>query len=144
MSNQEAMQQLTDRFMNDADFREEMRKDPEGTAERSGFALDEEDRQALRSVDWSGTDEELNERVSKRIRYCWAEHRHKHASGRPTRAGVCRPRSSLILVNRVALLRHASLVATGQWHPAPTVVWRLSAAGGRRGLSRSRTSGRSP
>jgi hypothetical protein len=44
MSNQEAMQQLADRFMNDADFREEMRQDPQGTAERSGFALDEEDR----------------------------------------------------------------------------------------------------
>ena len=28
MSNQEAMQQLTERFMNDADFREEMRQDP--------------------------------------------------------------------------------------------------------------------
>ena len=65
MSNQEAMQQLTDRFINDADFREEMRQDPEGAAERSGYQLDEEDRQALRSVDWSGSDEDLKERVSK-------------------------------------------------------------------------------
>ena len=65
MSNQEAMQQLTDRFINDADFREEMRQDPEGAAERSGYQLDEEDRQALLSVDWSGSDEELKERVSK-------------------------------------------------------------------------------
>ncbi len=65
MSNQEAMQQLTDRFMNDADFREEMRQDPEGAAERSGYALDDEDRQALKSVDWGGSDEELKERVSK-------------------------------------------------------------------------------
>jgi hypothetical protein len=65
MSNQEAMQQLTDRFMNDAGFREEMKQDPEGAAQRSGFALDEEDRQALKSVDWSGSDEELNQRVSK-------------------------------------------------------------------------------
>ncbi len=70
MSNQEAMQQLADRFMNDADFREEMRQDPEVAAERSGYELDEEDRQALRSVDWSGSDEELKERVSKRIRWC--------------------------------------------------------------------------
>ena len=67
MSNQEAMQQLADRFMNDAGFREEMRQDPEGTAERSGFALDEEDRQALRGIDWSASDEELKERVSKRM-----------------------------------------------------------------------------
>ena len=66
MSNPESMQQLTDRFMNDADFREQMRQDPEGAAERSGYALDDEDRQALKSVDWSGSDEELKERVSKR------------------------------------------------------------------------------
>ncbi len=65
MSNQEAMQQLADRFMSDAGFREEMKRDPEGTAESSGYQLDEEDRQALRSVDWSGTDEQLQERVSK-------------------------------------------------------------------------------
>ena len=70
MSNQQAMQQLTDRFMNDAGFREEMKQDPEGAAQRSGFALDEEDRQALKSVDWSGSDEELNDRVSKAY-YRW-------------------------------------------------------------------------
>ena len=68
MSNPESMQQLADRFMNDAAFREEMKQDPEGTAQRSGYELDEEDRQALRSMDWSGSDEELNERVSKAYR----------------------------------------------------------------------------
>ncbi len=68
MSNQEAMGQLTDRFMDDADFREEMRQDPEGAAERSGFALDDEDRQALKSIDRSTTDEDLQERVSKALR----------------------------------------------------------------------------
>jgi hypothetical protein len=67
MSNQEAMQQLADRFMNDADFRERMRQDPEGTAQSEGLQLDEEDRQALRSMDWSGSDEELKERVNKRV-----------------------------------------------------------------------------
>ena len=67
MSNQEAMQQLADRFMNDAEFREEMRQDPEGAAARSGYQLDDEDRQALRSMDWSGSDEELHERVSKGV-----------------------------------------------------------------------------
>jgi hypothetical protein len=65
MSNPESMQQLAGRFMNDAQFREEMRQDPEGAAERSGLPLDEEDKQALRSIDWSGSDEELKERVSK-------------------------------------------------------------------------------
>jgi hypothetical protein len=70
MSNQQAMQQLADKFMNDTDFREEMKQDPEGAAERKGFALDEEDKQALRGVDWSGSDEALNDRVSKAV-YRW-------------------------------------------------------------------------
>lgn len=67
MSNQEAMRELAGRFMEDAEFREEMRQDPEVAAERAGFALDEEDRQALRSMDWGGSDEQLRERVSKRM-----------------------------------------------------------------------------
>ena len=71
MSNPESMQQVADRFMNDTQFREEMRQDPEGAAERSGLPLDEEDRQALRSMDWSGSDEALNQRVSKLVtRWC--------------------------------------------------------------------------
>ncbi len=70
MSNPESMQQLADRFVNDANFRDEMRQDPEGAAERSGLALDEEDKQALRSIDWSGSDEELHERVSKALSFC--------------------------------------------------------------------------
>jgi hypothetical protein len=68
MSNPESMQQLTDRFMNDGQFREQMRQDPEGAAERSGYQLDDEDKQALKSVDWSSSDEELNQRVSKAFR----------------------------------------------------------------------------
>ena len=70
MSNQETMQQLADRFVNDANFRDEMRQDPEGAAERSGLPLDEEDKQALKSIDWSGSDEELKERISKGY-YSW-------------------------------------------------------------------------
>ena len=70
MSNQQAMQELTDRFMNNASFREEMKQDPEGAAERSGLPLDEEDKQALKSVDWSGSDEQLRERVSKIAAWC--------------------------------------------------------------------------
>jgi hypothetical protein len=71
MANQEAMGQLADRFMQDAEFRDQMRQDPEGTAERSGLQLDEEDRKALRSVDWSLPDEQLRERVSKAIPIIW-------------------------------------------------------------------------
>ena len=65
MSHPESMQQLADKFMNDADFREQMKQDPEGAAEGSGLPLDDEDKQALRSIDWSGSDEKLNDRVSK-------------------------------------------------------------------------------
>ncbi len=61
----EAMQQLADRWMNDREFREEMRRDPEGTAERSGVELNEENRQTLQSLDWSESDQELRPRVSK-------------------------------------------------------------------------------
>jgi hypothetical protein len=71
MSNPESMQQIAERFMNNAQFREEMRQDPEGAAERSGYQLDEEDRQALKSMDWSGSDEAFNDRVSKIVtRWC--------------------------------------------------------------------------
>jgi hypothetical protein len=70
MSNPESMQQLADRFMSDADFREQMQQDPQGAAERSGLPLDEEDKQALRSIDWSSSDEQLKERVSKAV-YRW-------------------------------------------------------------------------
>jgi hypothetical protein len=62
------MRKLADKFMEDPQFREQMKQDPEGAAERSGLQLDDEDRQALRSMDWSGSDEELKERVSKRIK----------------------------------------------------------------------------
>ncbi len=57
MSNPETMQQLADRFNNDAEFRTRMRQDPVGTAESTGLPLDEEDRQALRSMDWKSSDE---------------------------------------------------------------------------------------
>jgi hypothetical protein len=67
MANPDSMQQLADRFINDAEFREQMRQDPEGAAQREGYQLDEEDRQSLRSMDWSGSDQQLDARVSKYV-----------------------------------------------------------------------------
>jgi len=58
MSNPQSMQQLADRFNNDAEFRKRMRHDFEGTAESTGLPLGDEDRQALRSMDWKSSDEE--------------------------------------------------------------------------------------
>ncbi len=71
MSNQEALGQLTYRLLNDAEFREQMRQDPEGAAERAGYQLDDEDLQALKSVDWSQSDEQLQDRVSKAFSARW-------------------------------------------------------------------------
>ena len=68
MSNQEAMQQLADKFGNDPEFMEQMKQDPEGTADSTGLQLDEEDKQALRSIDWGQSDQRLQERVSKAYR----------------------------------------------------------------------------
>jgi hypothetical protein len=71
MSTPDSMQQLADRFINDAAFRDQMKKELEGAADRSGLPLDDEDTQALKSIDWSGTDEQLNGRVSKVVsRWC--------------------------------------------------------------------------
>ncbi len=63
------MEQMTDEVVNDPEFRERMRQDPEGTAEHlaeiSGEQLTEADRQALRSIDWSLPGERLAARINK-------------------------------------------------------------------------------
>jgi hypothetical protein len=70
MSNPQAIERFTDQWMNDPEFREQMRQDPEGTVQRHGLELDEDDRQTLHSIDWNLPDEQLNERVSKRTVWC--------------------------------------------------------------------------
>ena len=67
--NPTSMLELADRYLNDPQFREQMRQDLEGTAERTGLKFDEEDRQSIRN--WYSSpsaDEELKERISKGIR----------------------------------------------------------------------------
>ena len=59
------MQEVMARFMNDPQFREEMRGDPVGVVERSGMRLSDEGRAMLLSIDWSLPDQELTQRVSK-------------------------------------------------------------------------------
>ncbi len=57
---------LTDRYLYDEHFREQMQRDPIGTAESSGLPLDDEDREAISNWNMSPTgDEVLKERVSK-------------------------------------------------------------------------------
>jgi hypothetical protein len=66
--NPTSMLELADRYLNDPRFKEQMRQDPEGTAESTGLKLDDEDRQSIRSWDMSSSgDEELKGRISKGI-----------------------------------------------------------------------------
>ena len=61
----DAVTELTDRWMNDAAFRDAVRKDPVGAIKATGLDLDESELTALRDVDWSIGDEELRARISK-------------------------------------------------------------------------------
>jgi hypothetical protein len=64
--NPTSMLKLADRYLNDPQFKERMRKDPEGTAESTGLKFDDEDRQSIRDSDWGPSgEEELKERISK-------------------------------------------------------------------------------
>ncbi len=61
----QAVEELMDRWMNDEAFREELRVDSEGTVRSTGLSFDQDEWAALRSVDWSLPDEELQTRASK-------------------------------------------------------------------------------
>ena len=64
--NPTSMLELVDRYLNDPRFKEQMQKDPEGTAQSTGLKFDDEDRQSIRSWDMSSSgDEQLKERISK-------------------------------------------------------------------------------
>lgn len=61
----EGVEILIDRWINEPAFRAELRSDPEGAVERSGVILDEDEQAALRSVDWTISDEQLQARFIK-------------------------------------------------------------------------------
>ena len=66
--NPTSMLELADRYLNNPQFKEQMRQDPEATAESTGLELDDEDRQSIRDWDMSSSgDEQLKERISKGI-----------------------------------------------------------------------------
>ena len=66
--NPTSMLELADRYLNDPKFKEQMRQDPEGTAQSTGLKLDDEDRQSIREWDMSSSgDEELKDRISKGV-----------------------------------------------------------------------------
>jgi len=61
----EAIEQLIDKWMNEPAFRAELRADPVGAARRAGARLTDEELTALRNVDWSLSDDELQARYTK-------------------------------------------------------------------------------
>jgi hypothetical protein len=61
----QAVEELMDRWMNEPEFRQQMKNDPEGTVRATGVELDETEWSALRSMDWNASDEELQARASK-------------------------------------------------------------------------------
>jgi hypothetical protein len=61
----EHIDQIIDRWMNDTAFRSSLRADPQSTIRGMGISLSDEEQTALRSIDWSLSDDALSERISK-------------------------------------------------------------------------------
>ena len=61
----EGVETLMDRWLNEPAIRAEMRTNPEQAAKAAGVELDEDEIAALRNIDFSLADDELQARVSK-------------------------------------------------------------------------------
>lgn len=59
-----AVETLIDRWMNEPDFRAALRQNAEGAVGASGAELSTEEWDALRRIDWSLPDEELQSRIN--------------------------------------------------------------------------------
>lgn len=59
------LKELIDRWANDPEFRKAMRADAEATLRREGAQLGPAEYRALRRVDWSLSDEEIQSRMSR-------------------------------------------------------------------------------
>lgn len=55
---------LMDRWINDPEFRKQLKKDSIATVTSMGVKLEEEELTVLKKIDWSLSDEELQKRVS--------------------------------------------------------------------------------
>ena len=62
---QSAIETLMDCWENDAGFRAELRRDPDDAIRSAGVSLTADEQAALRTIDWSLSDEELSARASK-------------------------------------------------------------------------------
>lgn len=63
----DGMKKLMDRIVSDPNFKQQLRTDPDGAIQRGGFDLTEEEHTAVSGVDWTLPDDQLQERLSKRI-----------------------------------------------------------------------------
>jgi len=60
-----ALEQIMERYTQDPAFKAQLQADPEAAAQAAGLTLTDDDRAALRGLDFSLTDEQLQRRVSK-------------------------------------------------------------------------------
>lgn len=56
---------LIDRWLNDQQFRSAVRKEPEKAIRATGIALSADEWDIVRGIDWSLTDTQLRERITK-------------------------------------------------------------------------------
>lgn len=56
---------LVDKWINDANFRTDIRKDPEGTVKKLNVTLDADELAAFKAINWSESDDALTARVNK-------------------------------------------------------------------------------
>ncbi len=56
---------LMDKWVNDPNFRKDLKKDPETAVLKMGVHLNKEEMETLKQVDWNCSDEELGTRLSK-------------------------------------------------------------------------------
>lgn len=61
----EQVGKVIDRWMNDANFRNELRKDTDGAVKRAGAQLTGEELTALKKINWNQSDEQLKSQISK-------------------------------------------------------------------------------
>ena len=67
---EQGAQMIADRWVEDHSFREKLRQDPEAAASSIGADLDPEQLEYLRAVDWSQSDEQLEELINKPMKWC--------------------------------------------------------------------------
>lgn len=56
---------VIDRWMNDPDFKKQLRQNPDECVRKCGIKLNTDEWAALKKVDWTLSDEDLKTRISK-------------------------------------------------------------------------------